>query len=99
MYSALKAEVEDPKDPRTALNEELLVKLKIADRVIICGQALSHCVNYTVRDILNFWHHDLVSKLVLVEDGKLYYYIYDILLYLSILLFLSLYMILLLLYY
>jgi len=71
MYSALKAEVEDPKDPRTALNEELLVKLKIADRIIICGQALSHCVNYTVRDILNFWHHDSVSKLVLVEDGNI----------------------------
>ena len=35
MYSALSADVEDPKDPRTALNEDLLIKLKTSDRVRI----------------------------------------------------------------
>jgi hypothetical protein len=33
MYSALEAEVEDPEDSITALNENLLSMLKISDKV------------------------------------------------------------------
>ena len=33
MYSALSADVEDPGDASTALNEDLLIKLKTSDRV------------------------------------------------------------------
>lgn len=38
-------------------------------QLIVCGQALSHCVNYTLDDIMRHWQGDL-SKIVLLEDGS-----------------------------
>ena len=35
----------------------------------MCGQALSHCVNFTFRDIVKHWKGDL-SRLELLEDGR-----------------------------
>jgi nicotinamidase-related amidase len=49
MYSAIHAEVEDPMDHTTGLNEPLIQSLRIADRLLVCGQASSHSVNYTTR--------------------------------------------------
>jgi nicotinamidase-related amidase len=40
------------------LNTELVEKLKGFDRVLICGQALSHCVNFTTRDLAEQWPAD-----------------------------------------
>eukprot|EP01038_Epipyxis_sp_PR26KG_P005581 gene5581-7706_t len=68
MYSVIAAEVEDPLDGGTAVNTELMGILKMADKVIVCGEALSHCVNYTLRDIMDHWHDDM-SRLVLLTDG------------------------------
>ena len=68
MYSVLSADVEDPKDPSTAFNQKLFSQLCISDQVIICGQARSHVVKYTVLDLLKYWHEDL-SRLYLLEDG------------------------------
>ena len=70
MYSALKAEVEYPKDKSTAFNDELLYSLKLADKLVVCGQALSHCVNQTVRDIISRWNPDNFGNIYLLEDGK-----------------------------
>lgn len=50
MYSALVAEVVDEKDPRTAMDWDLLAELMIADKILICGQAL-RCVMRYVIDI------------------------------------------------
>ena len=58
VYSVFKAEVEDPteaKDPTlpgSTFNHNLMSKLKIADKLLVCGQALSHCVNFTFRDLV-----------------------------------------------
>jgi nicotinamidase-related amidase/cytoskeletal protein CcmA (bactofilin family) len=49
MYSALSAEVPIASDPSTKLDLALLEKLRSADHLFICGQALSHCVNFTIR--------------------------------------------------
>eukprot|EP01038_Epipyxis_sp_PR26KG_P012217 gene12217-16367_t len=49
MYSAIEAEVPYASDPQTFANQTFLNELKTAKKVIICGQALSHCVNYTTR--------------------------------------------------
>eukprot|EP01042_Synura_sphagnicola_P000094 gene94-94_t len=68
MYSALMAEVEDERDPRTSLNTSLLARINLADRVIVCGQALSHCVNYTLRDILKYSEVEKKS-IFLLRDG------------------------------
>jgi hypothetical protein len=48
-------------------------------QLYVCGQAKSHCVQYTVRDIIKYWdiekrrNPDKVNlKLIyLIEDGKL----------------------------
>ena len=69
-YSILKAEVVDPEDPmNTALNEDLLNHFKLADRLIICGQSLSHGVNFTVRDIIDHWSKNDLKKIYVLEDG------------------------------
>ena len=40
-------------------------------QVIIGGQALSHCVNYTTRDLLRYWTPRDPADLVLLIDGEL----------------------------
>lgn len=67
-YSAVQAEVPDPKDPGTTLNWRLINTLQGADLVVIAGEALSHCVANTVRDIANNFGQDNVKKLVLLTD-------------------------------
>jgi hypothetical protein len=39
-------------------------------QLIICGQALSHCVQYTVRDILKHWTKDKRQIYLLVDGEK-----------------------------
>ena len=74
MYSAIRAEVPytevDPitKQRTTHTNYDLLTKLKHADKLLVCGQALSHCVNYTMRDMVN--EHCDPSKIYLLVDGE-----------------------------
>ena len=67
-YSAVQAEVPDPADPHTQLNHRLIKTLEQADLVALSGQALSHCVANTVRDIADYFGQDSVRKLVLLED-------------------------------
>lgn len=68
-FSAVKAEVPDPADPSTQLNKELVRSLEQADRVVITGEALSHCVANTARDIASaFGDPAYVRKMVLLTD-------------------------------
>jgi len=67
-YSAVQADVPDPEDPSTLLNTRLLDTLEKADLIALSGQALSHCVANTVRDIANNFGDANISKLVLIED-------------------------------
>ena len=67
-YSAVQAEVPDPSDPDTLLNSRLIHTLSEADVVIVAGEALSHCVANTVRDIANNFGEDNIAKLVLLTD-------------------------------
>ena len=50
------------------MNTSLVEALERADKVVICGEALSHCVNYTVRDLVAVWPHDRRQDLVLLTD-------------------------------
>ena len=69
-YSGVKAEVPDPKDPTTQLNTGLITTLEEADMVLIAGEAGSHCVANTVRDIVEgFSDPKIIEKLVLLTDG------------------------------
>lgn len=53
---------------RCSLNQSLINVLKHADKVVICGEALSHCVNYTVRDLVDAWPAERIQDLVLLTD-------------------------------
>lgn len=69
MYSALIAEVEMPDDPTTSLDAHFMDSLLKADKLLIGGQALSHCVQFSTRDILANWRGKDPSQIVLLTDG------------------------------
>ena len=67
-YSALQAEVPDAGDAATQLDTAFITRLQQADRVLIAGEAGSHCVKATTEDIVaNFAPADR-GKLVLLTD-------------------------------
>lgn len=67
-YSAVAADVPDPADPSTQLNTRLIDTIQNADEILIAGEALSHCVANTIRDIANNFGEDNISKFILLED-------------------------------
>ena len=71
MYSALSAEVPLPDDPATQYNTALqqsLLPVSAGQRLLVCGQALSHCVNYTLRDIVKNQPKEITSRVQLLAD-------------------------------
>lgn len=66
MYSGIQAEVEIC--PRTSKNEELLESLKKSDKILVCGEALSHCVNHTVRHLIQDMSDEERKKVCLLEN-------------------------------
>lgn len=70
-YSAVRAEVPDPNDHTTQINTDLIKDLESADEVVVVGEALSHCVANTVKDIANnFRDEELVKKMVILTDAS-----------------------------
>jgi nicotinamidase-related amidase len=70
-YSAVQADVPDPADASTQINTRLIRILENADVVAIAGEARTHCVANTVRDIANnFGDDSYISKLVLLTDAS-----------------------------
>ena len=67
-YSALQAEVPDPADEDTELNQALLAELDRFDRVLIAGEAGSHCVRATVEHLAAHLPSGRMGKLVLLTD-------------------------------
>jgi len=67
-YSAVKADVMDPSDMTTQINTPLIQRLQAADVIYISGEALSHCVANTVRDVADEFGPDQVRKFTLLED-------------------------------
>ena len=66
MYSALAADV--PVCLATSFNNKLQKSLLSSDKLIVCGQSMSHCVNYTLRDIVDHWPRELRAKIILAAD-------------------------------
>jgi len=67
-YSAVRAEVPDPSDPRTDLNCELLDDLRPAERILIAGEAGSHCVRATLEHLLTYLPPGSGRGYVLLSD-------------------------------
>jgi nicotinamidase-related amidase len=69
-FSAVQAEVPDPEDPSTQVNTRLISTLEEADVILLAGEARSHCLANTVRDIAkNFGQAHYVEKMVLLTDA------------------------------
>ncbi len=69
-FSGVQAEVPDPEDPSTQVNVGLIRTLEEADVVLMAGEALSHCLANTVRDIATqFSDPKYVSKIHLLRDA------------------------------
>lgn len=69
-FSGVMAEVPDPADPTTQLNTGLIRTLEEADIIAFAGEASSHCVANTGRDILdNFSAPQFAQKVVLLTDA------------------------------
>jgi nicotinamidase/pyrazinamidase len=69
-YSALMADVFDPEDPTTGINTNLLNTLQDPEVALIAisGEAGSHCVANTMRDIANNFGEENIKKFVYLED-------------------------------
>lgn len=68
-YSALEAEVPDAQAPETCLNQPLLSLLLQAERLVVAGEASSHCVRSTVEHVLEHAPSGFAKRLVLLSDG------------------------------
>ena len=67
-YSALLAEVPDADDPHTQLNVALIADLDRADRIVIAGEASSHCVRATTEHIAANLLGGRPERLALITD-------------------------------
>lgn len=67
-YSAMQAEVPDPSDPDTQLNQALIDELDRADLLLIAGEASSHCVRATTEHIVANLRSGRTDKVVLLTD-------------------------------
>ncbi len=65
-FGALRANVPIPEDKTTQLNQQLLGTLQKYENIIIAGEAKSHCVANTVKQITELENFN--SKLILLED-------------------------------
>ena len=68
-YSAFRAEVPDPDDPSTQMNTALVDALAQADTIFVAGEAGSHCVANSVRDLADALGEGAVHKIVLLTDA------------------------------
>jgi len=67
-YSILKSEIVDPSDSSTSINTDLIEVLQNADEIIIGGEALSHCIANSIRDICNNFGSENIRKIILLTD-------------------------------
>ena len=67
-YSAVQAEVPDPDDPDTQLNQTFIDELDGADLLLIAGEASSHCVRATTEHIVANLRSGRTDKVVLLTD-------------------------------
>lgn len=66
-FGALMANVPIEDSPETQLNTGLIRKLQTFDKILVAGEAKSHCVATTIRQILNL-DGRIAPKLVILEN-------------------------------
>lgn len=66
-FGLFEAQVPRPDDEATHLNQKLLSMLASYDQIWVCGEARSHCVATSVKQILKYAPH-LVAQITLLSD-------------------------------
>ncbi|QJW91794.1 nicotinamidase [Spirosoma taeanense] len=66
-FGVFRAQIPDPAVPETQLNTALIADLKRFENVYLMGEAKSHCVANSLKQILDY-APDLLPKLVIVTD-------------------------------
>ena len=67
-YGAFEAEVPDPADPSTQVNMDHIQQFRDS-RVLIAGQASSHCVRESIYQLTRYIGDDHLKNLVLLQDA------------------------------
>jgi nicotinamidase-related amidase len=65
-FGAFRANIPIPDAPETGLNTGLIDKLRSFDRIFIAGEARSHCVANTIRQLFDF--PEIVRNLVILNN-------------------------------
>lgn len=66
-FGIFEAQVPMGGDPDTQLNTQLLAQLGEYDRILVCGEARSHCVATSIRQILKY-APELIPRITLLTD-------------------------------
>lgn len=69
-YSAIEAEVPDPSDPSTMTNTPFIQVISTGDIILLMGEASSHCLANTARDIVRYGGDDICKKLIFLENAS-----------------------------
>ncbi len=67
-YSAVQAEVPDAGDDSTMFNHPFVTQVDACDLILVAGEALSHCVANTVRDMMKNFTKESIEKMVILAD-------------------------------
>ncbi len=65
-FGAFRANIPAKGAPETQLNLDLIEKLKNTDRIVIAGEAKSHCVANTIKQLFDF--PEIAKKLIILDD-------------------------------
>lgn len=68
-FSGVQAEVPDPSDSTTQPNTKLVSTIEEGDIILLAGEALSHCLANTGRDIARMFDPKSIKKLHLLTDA------------------------------
>ncbi len=66
-FGIFEAQVPMGGDPDTQLNRQLLAQLDEYDNILVCGEARSHCVATSIRQILKY-APELIPRITLLTD-------------------------------
>ncbi len=67
-FGAFQAQIPDPARPETQLNQGLIKTLEYYQNVYLAGEARSHCVANSLKQVMNE-APDLAAKFVILEDA------------------------------
>jgi len=69
-YSIFEAEYPDPSDPSTGFNNYFADAINSCDKVLIAGEARTHCVKNSLKSIITYTNDEFIKKMIFLEDAS-----------------------------